>query len=253
MARYEGTDGYQAEALEDDIFLSEVPVSLIKESIQEQFLDPMQNKTNYVSTFIDTYKVSVEQADDEDDLPYLRELKAEFYLFLRQLFRQHLSIGFPDFEDRDEDEQDQLMLCSYGYFILNIRKNFKRLALDYIDTYKDKVEEICVKHKDVTTIAHKKDIENEYDLLVLSNVYTIVESMMEDEDIDVDEFLRGSRGKNDYECEYVEEAYDDLKITGNFIEAYKEMLPRDFITNIATKVREKILKRNKNLEAPDEE
>lgn len=246
--RYEGTDGYQAECLEDDIFLSEVPVSLIKESIHEQFDNPLINKTDYVSNFIDVCEVSREQLDDEDmdgdDKNALRHIREDFYVYLRQLFRDYLNLGFPNFEDLSEDEQDELMRNTYRYFILNIKKNYSRMVTHYIDSHKSEIESICEQKKDVTTMAYKKSIKNEYDLLVISNIYTVVPHIL-DSDIDVDEFLRNSCGKNDCECEYVMDAYDRFLITGNFIDRYREMIGSDLRATIANKVREKILKRSK--------
>lgn len=241
--QYESTDGYEPGSMEDDIFLSDVPPSVMLESIKTQFDDPsLDNKTDYVTTFIDTYESSKEECEDEDEEKQLREIKNKFYAEIRHLFRDNLNLGFPDFEDLSESEQDGLIRFSYRYFILHMKKNFSHLVQNYIDKYKDEVLGICEKKKDVTTLAYKKDISDPNDLLILSNIPAIVRHVLAVE-FDVDEFLELSMGKHDYECEYVNQAYDDVRITGNFIEQYMNQIDQTMISDIADKVRSKIFKR----------
>ena len=241
--QYESTDGYEPGSMEDDIFLSDVPPSVILESIRTQFEDPsLDNKTDYVTNFIDTYDSSKEECADDDEVNQLHDIKNNFYAEIRHLFRTNLNLGFPDFEDLGESEQDELIRFSYRYFILHMKKNFSHLVQNYIDKHRDDILNICEKKKDVTTLAYKKDISDPDDLLILSNIPAIVRHVIAVE-FDVDEFLELSMGKHDYECEYVNQAYDECRITGNFIEQYMERIDQTMIADISDKVRSKVLKR----------
>lgn len=240
---YESTDGYEPGSMEDDIFLSDVPPSVMLESIKTQFDDPtLDNKTDYVTTFIDTYDSSKEECADEDEEKQLREIKDKFYAEIRYLFRDNFNLGFPDFEDLSESEQDSLIRFSYRYFILHMKKNFSHLVQNYIDQNRDEILNICEKKKDVTTLAYKKDVTDPDDLLILSNIPAIVRYVLGAE-FDVDQFLELSMGKHDYECEYVNQAYDDVRITGNFIEPYMKQIDQTLISDISDKVRSKMFKR----------
>lgn len=240
---YESTDGYEPGSMEDDVFLSDVPVSLILESIKEQFEDPTSDiKTDYVSTFIDTWDYSKEECEDDDELRQLRQIKNNFYREIMKLFRENLNLGFPNFEDLSEDSQDDLIKFTYRYFILHIRKNFSHLVQNYIDQNREEILSICDKKKDVTTLAYKKDIDDPDDLLIITNIPEIVNHITQ-MDFDVEDFLTLSMGKHDYECEYVNQAYDDVMITGNFVEPYKNYVDSTFKSELIDKVRTKYFKK----------
>lgn len=241
---YETIDGYSPSSLEDDIFLSDIPISLTKENIKAQFRNPLGCDTDYITTFIDTYEYSLENCDDEEDRRDLIDLRNDFFVYVRELFKEHLGIGFPDFEERDVETQNELILCTYRYFIINIKRNFVRLVLNYIDTRKNAVLALCDKKKDVTTLAYKKEIQDPDDLLIISNINEIVKFVINSE-FDVTEFLKLARKTNDYEAEYVDDAYDNVELTGNFTSKYRLMFDNDYIVSIVNKVRQKILKRNK--------
>lgn len=243
---YESTDGYEPGSMEDDVFLSDVPVSLILESIKGQFDDPTSDiKTDYVSTFIDTWYYSKEECEDEDEVRQLYQIRTNFYVEMMKLFRETLNLGFPNIDDiSDEGVQDDLIKFTYRYFILHIRKNFSHLVQNYIEKNRDEILSICDKKKDVTTLAYKKDIEDPDDLLILSNIPEIVDYVL-DKDFDVDEFLKLSMGKHDYECEYVDGAYDDFQITGNFVEPYTNFVDNTFKSELIDKVRTKYFKKIK--------
>lgn len=236
---YESMDGYEPQSLEADVFLSDVPISLIKENIKSQFDSPMNNRMDYVTTFIDNYDFSKEQCTDDDELKVLRGAKDDLFSFIRSLFWDYLGISFPDFEDRDEDDQDELIRCTYRYFIINMKKNFVNMVLHYIDERKEEVLGICVKKKDVTTLAYKKQISNPDDVLILSNLNNVVKHVISSE-IYADDFIRYSRRNNDYEGEYIETAFDEDKITGNFVPEYCRMVKSQLDIEIVNKVRQKI-------------
>ena len=241
---YETNDGYEPSSLEEDIFISDIPIDLTKENIKYQFQNPMDNDIDYITTFIDSYDFSMENCGDPDEKKRLIELRDDFFSFVRTLFKEYLDVGFPDFEDHDMETQNDLILCAYRYFVINIKRNFVHLVLNYIDKRKNSVLELCDKKKDVTTLAYKKEIQDPDDLLIISNINEIVRFIINSE-FDVGEFLSLARKKNDYEAEYVDDAYDNVHITGNFTSKYRSMFDDEYLVSIVNKIRQKILKRNK--------
>lgn len=241
---YETSEGYEPSSLEEDIFISDIPIGLTKENIKSQFQNPMDNDIDYITTFIDSYDYSLENCEDPDEKSQLMTLRDDFFNFVRELFQEYMGIGFPDFDEHDSETQNDLILCAYRYFIINIRKNFVHLVLNYIDKRKNSVLELCDKKKDVTTLAYKKEIQDPDDLLIISNINEIVRFIINSE-FDVGEFLSLARKKNDYEAEYVDQAYDDVRITGNFTSRYRSMFDDEYLVSIVNKIRQKILKRNK--------
>lgn len=241
---YSNENEYISTSLDSDIFLSEIPLLLLKESIQAQFTDPLESQIDYVTTFIDKYQHSKDMCDEEQ-LPYLYALRDDFMGFMLVMFKHNLGVGIPDFDDISESDQNDIVMIIYQFFIRNIKKNFSHLILNYIDKYRKSLSEISGKKKDVTTLSFKKEITNVEDLNIIANLSDIIDFILSVE-MDVSEFL--TLTKQCLETKLIDEAYDEFKVTGNFVDKYKSMIDRDFKRDIEVKVRNKILKKYKKNE-----
>ena len=78
------------------------------------------------------------------------------------------------------------------------------------------------------------------------------------ENCDVDDFLKLCQDDEVIlELEYVKSAYDRTDITGNFVELYVDMVDETFISDIQSKIRNKILKkypkRTKKADVPEDD
>lgn len=238
---------YSPNDIDSDRFLSDVPVSLMKENIKAQFKDPLENrKKDHISTFISMFNYSKDNYDvyEDEDLDNAIELKDEFYAYIIELFRIYLGIGFNDFEDLSDDEQNELIHYTYRFFIINIKKNFVCLILNYIEKHRDEYFDDD-KKRDVTTLTFKREVTDPADVYILSNLATIINEILA-EDIDVDDFFDNC-DDNDYclETRFVSKQFDEFRLTGNFVKKYIEMLDKDFISSIESKVRNRILKKYK--------
>lgn len=238
---------YSPNDIDSDRFLSDVPVSLMKENIKAQFKDPLENrKKDHISTFISMFNYSKDNYDvyEDEDLDNTIELKDEFYAYIIELFRIYLGIGFNDFEDLSDDEQNELIHYTYRFFIINIKKNFVCLILNYIEKHRDEYFDDD-KKRDVTTLTFKREVTDPADVYILSNLATIINEILA-EDIDVDDFFDNC-DDNDYclETRFVSKQFDEFRLTGNFVKKYIEMLDKDFISSIESKVRNRILKKYK--------
>ena len=235
-----------------DTFLSELPVSLIKENIKVQFKEPLEHKTDYVSVFIDKYNYLMDTlSEDDDDIDYeesldeLNRLRGDFITFMEKRFFKKLNIGIVDFEDLSNDEQNEKIKMLYSYFILNIKKNFTNLVLNYISEFKRSLLSSVnkSKKKDVTSLSLKKEITSQDDIDIIANLGEIVNLVLEGE-IDLDRFISMSESnKNAVECEWLKDQYENFLLTGNFVEKYKKMIDNDFKYELEISVRNKILKK----------
>ena len=234
---------YTANEIENEIFLSSIPLNLIEEAIKTQFDDPLEyRKTDYVQSFLNKYKFSLDNMYEGDQLE-LDELHDDFIVFMKNIFYEYLAIGMPNVEDMPEDDQHRLIHYTYRYFITNIKKNFTNLITNYIDKNRNDIASIFVKKKDVIYLNFKAEIDDEFDVLVLSNLSSIIEHILV-EDYDIDTFLELTTSDElSVELEFVKAQFDDFTLTGNFIQSYIAMVDSYFRNELESKVRHKILKK----------
>ena len=237
---------YQPTDLEDELFLSEVPTEIIQSSIKTQFEEPLEyRKKDYIQSFITKYEFSKENLL-EDDMILLDLCRDKFLKFIEDIFYEYLSIGFNDLEDLSEEDQHDLIHLTYRFFIKNIKKNFVNVVWNYITNNKNEISQRYIKKKDVTSLNFKSEIENEYDVLVLANLGDIIDDIFEELKLldDVNKFFELCEADEPIlELEYVINAYNEMELTGNFIDNYIKMIDDEFITEIQSKIRNKILKK----------
>ena len=237
---------YQPTDLEDELFLSEVPIELIQSSIKTQFDEPLEyRKKDYVQSFITKYEFSKENLL-EDDVIMLDVYRDRFLEFIEKIFYDYLSVGFTNLDDMSEDDQHELIHLTYRFFIKNIKKNFVNLLYNFIQEHKDEISQKYTKKKDVTALNFKTEIDDDYDILVLSQLGDIIDDIIEDlkQSYDVMEFLNLCVSDEPIlELEYVKNAYNEMELTGNFIENYLNMIDDEFLSEIQSKIRNRILKK----------
>lgn len=234
---------------EDEIFLSEIPVDLLKESLTSQFDYPLEyKKYDYIKSFIDKYDYSKDNLI-EGDLEDLEESRDDFIGFVMNLFEDRLSIGFNDLDNYDIDGQHNIIHLTYLFFIKYIKKNFVNAIKNFIDTHSEEIDEKFELKKDVTTNNFKSEIDNTLDIKILGNLKEVIDYffMEINELATVDEFLDlCERDEPRIELNAVREYYSSTTLTGNFIENYTSMVDSEFISEIQTKVRNYILKKYPN-------
>ena len=143
---------YHPTDLEDELFLSEVPVELLQSSIKTQFQEPLEyRKKDYVQSFITKYEFSKDNML-EDDVIMLDLYRDKFLLFIENIFYEYLGIGFSNLDDMDVDDQNELIHLTYRFFIKNMKKNFVNIVNNYIKKHKNEIENDYIKKKDVIEI-----------------------------------------------------------------------------------------------------
>lgn len=241
------TDYYTPSDLDDEMFISEVPIKLLEELIRSQFNDPLEDcKHDYMQSFITKYNFSKENMID-DDFYLLDNLRDGFIAFLEKIFENKLSVGFDTLDQISEEDQHEILHLTYRFFIKNIKKNFTNLILNFLDSNKDDILSKYKINKDITSLTFKEEeITDEYDLTVLSNLTSIIEYILSEvkEYNDIDKFFDLIRGDEIItEVEYVDSKFDSFDLTGNFIPSYIDMVDGYFVSELYSRVRNKILKK----------
>lgn len=242
---------YQPNDIDTEMMLTELPMDVLEENITKQFENPIENhKMDYIANFITKYKYSKETldayADDyNDDQISLSQIRSEFIVFMTELFEQKLDLGFPMIDELLEEDQDELLHFTYRFFIMNIKRNFVNVIMNYIDKNKEDICETLPRRKDVTTLTMKKDIEDPLDVLLLSNLNLVVDYVLSRK-FTVSEFLEMTDRTDDepkLERFMMESFYDDAKLVGNFVDPYIRMINRNFRIEIESNVRNQILRK----------
>ena len=237
---------YNPVDIDDELFLSSVPLEILMNSLDTQFADPLEwRKKDYVQSFITKYNFSKDNML-EDDQNFLDVYHDQFMEHILSLFRDYLDVEIISPENMSDDDLNDCIHLTYRFFIKNIKKNFVSLIKNYIDNNEDLITERYENKKDVTALTFRAEIDNEYDILVLSNLKRIVDDVLFDVSAfeTVEEFFELCKGDEvSLELEYVKHAYEEFDITGNFINKYIEMINEDFKSDIQSKIRNLILKK----------
>ena len=238
---------YEPNDIDSDLILSEMPLSLMKENITCQFEDPLEyRKKDHITTFLNMYEYSKDNVNayEDEEIDNVVELRDDFYSFMQNLFEKYLGIGFVNFDDEDEETQNHLIHFKYIFFIINIKKNFICYILNFINDRQSLFVHVDEKKKDVTSMSFKKEITDPNDMYIIANLSSIIDMILS-QDIDVDDFFENCDDDECLETRFVANAFDNMKLTGNFVENYIGMLDDVFKSEIESKVRNKILKKYK--------
>lgn len=237
---------YQPVDLEDELFLSEIPIHILMSAIKTQFDEPLEyKKKDYVQSFITKYTFTKEELL-EDDLIDLENNRDEFLRFMLTMFEEYLNVGFVDFDQLSEDDQHEMLHITYRFFMKNIKRNFVNVIFNYIKENKATLSGRYEKKKDVTAMNFKDEIGDEYDTLILSNLADVIEDVLQivKESNDIFKFLRlCDSGEPCLELQMVDDWFHEFTLTGNFIEKYVDMIDDDFLIEIQSKLRNRILKK----------
>ena len=103
--------------IDDELFLTDVPLNVIENSLSTQFDDPLEyRKNDYVQSFITKYNFSRENYREED-LMDLDSIRDEFVSFMLEKFDTYFNVGFVDFDSLDEEHQHEAIHIIYRFFI----------------------------------------------------------------------------------------------------------------------------------------
>lgn len=234
--------------LEDADFLSEVPVSLIESSLEEQFLEPLEyRKKDYIKEYFAKYENAKQNEIMDDEYQTVDEEHDEFISYVENLFERFLDISFVNLDDKSIEDQHNIIHNTYKFFIKNIKRNFVSIICNELkEDLQKHISKIDNIKKDVTYLTFKQEIENEDDAIIISNLSTVISNIIDDvkHNYTVSKFFEMSDyNEYDYIREFVINAYDNFDLTGNFVPMYCDMIDVNFLIEIESKVRNFILKK----------
>lgn len=236
-----GTMDYEPDEIVEETTLTEMSVGLIKDSIRLQFKDPSADKkTDFVSTFIVRYHLTVNEISDDfndEENVRVKNIHRDFISFMEDLLKKKLKIGIVDLEDMDEESQEEFIHQVYRFFIVNISQNMFNYVYRYIEKNKEALAAILPTVNSVTRRRMSDLMDDKAIIQICSNLQDVVRLALTDENITVDDFFEMCVGKDhDLELEFVKEKYELFELTGNFVGKYRKMLPQWLVVELESNI-----------------
>lgn len=238
---YELTTSYELDNL-----LADLPFDLIRESIKEQIDDPMSTKVNYIDVITDKIVMYRNQYEGNGDV--LRDINVAVNDFFESILT-HLNDKFNlglDIENILSGENvEEVCTCLYKYFVIRYTKNITKFISKYIFKNKKFISERYAdkSKKDVSTLAFKKQIKNKDDLVILTNLPSIIDDIIKS-DISNEEFLKYSVSTDSYEAHVISGLISSNKMIGEFYDTYISLCVNEHdhvIDELQTEIRYKII------------
>lgn len=242
-------DNYEPASMnEASDLLADLPFDLIMANISEQIDDPMINHVNYVDTIIDKCELCKESlSHDPESISKIDSELTKFFIEIMNKLNAKFNLCIDVNELATYNDIAKVGRVLYEYFIIRYTKNISKYVINYIkhhksefiDYYGDKVQ------KDVTTLAHKKNVDNPDDLIIISNLASIVNYILT-LDIEPYEFVDLSGGKNNFNCATIKELINNNLLIGDFVEPYISISLNEhdyLVDEILTDIKSKLIKK----------
>lgn len=233
---------------EIDLLLVDLPFDLIKENLRYQINNPLSSNVNYVENVIEKISfIKDEYAENDDVLENVENMTMNFFGFLIQELDNKFNLCVTE-ELEDPDTYMSVGTSLYNFLILRYKKNITRFIYRFIlKNKKLLVEEFesSYKKKDVTSIAIKKKIKNKDDILILSNLPSIIKFIMSLE-LEPLDFIKYASSDENYEANQLKNLINEGKIVGNFVSPYLSTMMYDYndvMDEIQTDVKMKLIKK----------
>ena len=199
--------------------LGDLPIDIIKENIKSQIDDPLTFMTNHCDQVYETLDEAMEEVGHIDDYKYeLQEIRDNFNSFLLLELDSGFGLGI-DVENLQSYEMEEIGRHAYEFFVVNLRENITNFLKNYICMNKSSLAELFIdeyKRKDVTTTNMKRLTKNKDDVVILSNIISIIYHIL-DLELDPEDFMELSVEPGEYSGEYVKECVFNFKIANNFV------------------------------------
>ena len=165
---------------EQDLILMNLTDELLMENITEQIQRPhtiFYEKTNFIDIFEERYKYICERFKDTPDLiQSVKEARTQFYQKIYKMISTKFEFTLDDFEEN----LNMYLITSvlYEFLILNYTENVKTFVINYINANKKSLSKNYTKIKNLDTTSLKKTLRNENDIIMIANIYDIVENII---------------------------------------------------------------------------
>ena len=224
-----------------DRVLGDLPVDIIKENIKTQIEDPLFFVSNHCDQVYEALDEGMDEFGHIDEYrEQLYEIRDDFNTFLLLELDRRFDLGV-DLEILQAHEAEELAKCCYDIFVVNLRETIARFITNYILVNKSSLSELFndeYKRKDVTTSNMKRLTKNREDILVLSNIISVISHVL-DLEHDPDDFMELAIEPGEYSGETVKDYVKSFKIANNFVYTLMnevKYIHNDLIDEIATEI-----------------
>ena len=199
--------------------LGDLPLDIIKENVKSQIDDPLIFVSNQCDEVYETLDEAMEEFGHIDE--YREELismKEDFSIFILKEMDMKFNLGV-DFDNLSDSEIHDVARNCYEFFVININENISNFLLNYINANKNSLCEMFddeYKRKDVTTINMKKITKNKDDVLILSNLNSVINHILDLEHYPED-FMELAIEPGEYTGSLIKDYVDSFKLAGNFV------------------------------------
>ena len=253
MSLFYDNENYElSTSVETNSLLAELPFELMKELISEQINDPMSTNNNYIDIIIEKSELFKDSHEDNEDIiAELNDNLRSFFVSIMQRIDDAFELGLDIESIASRSDVVEIGEVLYNYFVLRYVKNISKFITKYILTHKKELADYYIdkNKKDVSTMALKKQIKNQDDIVIVSNLPSIIKYVI-NLDIDPEEFVSLNTGADNYEGTVIRSLISSGQMVGDFVYEYiqKAIVDHDYIIDeIQTDIKTKIFKKmNKN-------
>ena len=197
----------------------DLPLDIIKENVKSQIEDPLVFISNQCEDVYETFDEAFEEFGHIDDhRQELIQLKDDFSIFILQELDRKYNLGV-DFDNLQDYEIHEMAVNCYDFFIVNIKEYISNFILNFILCNKSMLCEAFddeYKRKDVTTMNMKKITKNKEDVVILSNLNSVINYIL-DLDHYPEDFIELAPEPGEYIGSSVTEYINSFKLAGNFV------------------------------------
>ena len=199
--------------------LGDLPIDIIKENIKSQIDDPLTFMTNHCDQVYETLDEAMVEVGHIDEYKYeLQEIRDDFSSFLITELDRRFNLGV-DLDNLQTYEIEEIGRNGYEFFVVNLKENIINFLKNYICSNKAYLAELFTeeyKRKDVTTTNMKKLTKNKDDVVILSNIISVIYHIL-DIELDPEDFMELAVEPGEFTGEIVKECVRSFKIANNFI------------------------------------
>ena len=199
--------------------LGDLPIDIIKENVKTQIDDPLNFMTNHCDQVYETLDEAMDEIGHIDEYRYeLNEMRDDFSSFLILELNNRFGLGI-DVDNLQAHELEYIGRATYEFFVVNLKDTITNFLMNYIAMNKSELAGLFTdeyKRKDVTTSNMKKLTKNKEDVIVLSNIISIIYHIL-DLELDPEDFMEWAVEPGEYNGELVKECVRDFRIANNFV------------------------------------
>ena len=199
--------------------LGDLPIDIIKENIKSQIDDPLTFMTNHCDQVYETLDEAMDEIGHIDEYrEELQELRDNFNVFLVTELDNGFGLGI-DIENLQSYEMEDIGKYSYEFFVVNLREHITNFLKNYICSNKGYLAGLFTdeyKRKDVTTTNMKRLTKNKDDVVILSNIISVIYHIL-DMELDPEDFMELAVEPGEYSGEFVSECVRNFRIANNFV------------------------------------